>query len=203
VSEYHNIAWAYVTMVIAVLSLLYPLALALRESLTARLFAAFDELRKSVGHGLSPDDAAVKGFEEETFVPIGRFRKWVFGRLLPAIAAFSICSALRVLTVMLGLGLGPGESHMLEPQLFVMVYLLWMASVMLAISKTQPFRAVERGEARARRLPPLERRPDESAATVLRPAVDGLAPVTASPSAGQSTDDGRPAHQEPGTDRDA
>lgn len=170
-SEFHEVGWSYVTLVISVLSLLYPLALTLRESLTARVFGVFDDLKSLGGEEVATDSLAVRRFYEETVYPVQRFRRWVFGRQLPLLASFSICSTVRVLLCMIGVGPLPVSQQMLEPQVFAIIYLAWMITMMATIGATKPFRAVEIGEARVRRMIPLERRRGEEPGNALAPDI--------------------------------
>lgn len=156
-ADFHEIGWAYITLVIAVMSLLYPLALSLRESLTSRLFGAFDKFIAHSGEGtISLSDQRYLEFDRTTSAPVRQFRKAVFDRQLPLLVSFSAASLIRVLACLLGIGPMPIERQMLEPQLYVFVYISWAGWVTLTVLRFRPFFAVETAEARYRGLPPLD-----------------------------------------------
>jgi hypothetical protein len=144
--EFHNIAWPYVTLVIAVVSLLYPLALQLRDSLTSRLFAAFEALRqckKWTSAVVDEQDTDYRLFKERVLGPVATFRTRIFDQQLPFLIGFSAATVLRVLTCMIGLGPLPVSQQIIEPQLFVAVYLLWAGWVTVTVLQLRPFWAVE------------------------------------------------------------
>lgn len=148
--NHYSIAWTYITLVVAVISILYPLALTIRDSLTARLFSSWVKLRETAG--VEEDEK----FTREFYRPLQRFRTIVFDIQLPILATFSFLSVIRVLLCLMNLGPMTVEQQIIEPQIYVMVYLAWMVWVAGVVLWLRPYYIVETAETRALGLPIFE-----------------------------------------------
>lgn len=147
--NHYSIAWTYVTLVIAIISILYPLALTIRDSLTGRLFAAYTRLKET---GRITDEE----FRDHYYQPLQRFRRILFDIQLPILASFSLLSVVRVLLCLMSLGPLSVEQQMIEPQLYILGYLgwiVWVASVLLWL---RPYYVVETAETQVLGLPVFE-----------------------------------------------
>lgn len=153
--NFYNIAWTYVTLAVAVVALTYPLALSLRESLTGRLFKAYESLQNGQ---LNVNDHKLdrETFLSQNYVRIRNFRKQVFDVQLPFFGTFVILSVFRTLLCLLGIGPLPRAYQVFEPQIYAAVLLLWVVVLMISVLVTKPFAAVEDIETLLQGLPPLD-----------------------------------------------
>lgn len=147
--NHYSIAWTYVTLVVAIISILYPLALTIRDSLTARLFAAYGRLKES---GSIEDEE----FRHDFYNPLRRFRTILFDIQLPILATFSLLSVVRVLLCLMSLGPLSVEQQMLEPQLYILAYLAWIVWVATVLLWLRPYYLVETAETKVLGLPVFE-----------------------------------------------
>ena len=159
VSNHYAIAWTYVTLVIAIVSLLYPLSLNIRDSLTTRLINSYDKLIENGNGELKKKELDI--IFKEPIERVAELRFWVFDKQLPFLIAFAATSVVRVLLCLIGLGWygldDRFESQLLEPQLYVIVYLAWMIWVSATILILQPFKFLEKLEMSTRELPDFEK----------------------------------------------
>jgi len=152
VSNYYIIAWTYVTLVVAIISLAYPFSLNIRESLTTRLFKAHDKLKDT----MSNND--LKKLFQNEYEVLRKFRRALFDRQLPFIASFCGCSILRILFCLINVGPFPITQQIIEPQIYMVGFMFCAASVASTFLKWKPFYAIEKLEAEIRGLPPFELR---------------------------------------------
>lgn len=148
--NHYSIAWTYITLVVAVISILYPLALTIRDSLTARLFSSWVKLRERVGNEQDEE------FKREFYSPLQRFRTILFDIQLPILVTFSLLSVIRVLLCLISLGPLTLEQQLIEPQIYILAYLVWMIWVAGVVLWLRPYYVVETAETKALELPIFE-----------------------------------------------
>jgi hypothetical protein len=154
--NYHSIAWTYITLAIGITSLLYPLALTIRDSLTTRLFVAFDKLRATKKHPIDFGDKDIQSFMTYSYKPLQRFRTVLFDIQLPILAVFSLLSVVRTLFCLLQLGPLPVTQQMVEPQFYMFAYVVWLIWVSAGILILRPYYAIEKAETDILGLPNFE-----------------------------------------------
>lgn len=152
--NYYTVAWTYVLLMTGVTSVIYPLFLRIRVSLTTRMFKAIDDLARSRQENLTEQDK--ERIVENIFSRLQIFRQRLFDRQLPFLASFSGLSVLRVLSCMMNIGPYSAEQQIIEPQMYVIGLMLWMAWMVQTILVSQPIVTLEEAEARARDLPIFE-----------------------------------------------
>lgn len=146
---YGEVAWAYIAFAGAILSLLYPLALSVRESLTRRLFDSYVKWKKKW-----PEREEL--FQARAWLPMQNFRQDLFDRQLPTLAGFALFTVSRVLLCLLNRGPLKLDDQRIEPQVYAIGYVLWALWVAISISRFRPFFAVEWAETQVNDLPPFE-----------------------------------------------
>lgn len=154
VNNFYSIAWSYVTIVVAIISLLYPMALTIRESLTARLFEAHRKHMEIKGNKYSEEDK--NDFIKYSYDPVQKFRKILFDQQLPLLASFSIVSVSRVLFCIINIGPYSSEQQIIEPQIYLIGYILWAGWAVISVVRLKPFYAIEIIEAKISDLPVFE-----------------------------------------------
>lgn len=142
--NYYSIGWSYVSLVVGIISLMYPLALSIRQSLTTRFFEISKLFNGDVGIILGP------------YRRLQDFRRILFDQQLPFIACFSAASVVRVMLCLINVGPLSTKQQMLEPQVYVIGYLFWAFWAAFTFIRLKPFVAVEEIEAKYCNLPNFE-----------------------------------------------
>ncbi len=156
--NFHSIAWTYITLAIGITSLLHPLALTIRDSLTTRLFIAFEKLRaKRKGEPVNFGDQDIRDFMKHSYEPLQRFRKLLFDIQIPILAVFTLSSVVRTLLCLLQVGWLDIRQQMIEPQFYMFAYVVWLIWVSLGFLILRPYYAVEKAEADILGLPTFEK----------------------------------------------
>jgi len=155
--NHYSIAWTYVAIAIAIVSLLYPQSLSIRESLTDRAI----NLHERLNHTNPKLDSSLNALYESALDDIAGFRFQLFDKQLPFLVSFTIISVLRALLCLLGLGIFSMDSfntQILEPQIYLMVYISWIIWVAITWQIYKPFQKIETLELKTRNIPDFEER---------------------------------------------
>lgn len=156
--NFHSIAWSYITLAIGITSLLHPLALTIRDSLTTRLFIAFEKLRAKRGElPVNFADEDIQVFMTHSYEPLQRFRRLLFDIQIPILAVFTLLSVVRTLSCLLQVGWLDIKQQMIEPQFYMFAYVVWLIWVSLGFLKLRPYYAIEKAEADILGLPTFEK----------------------------------------------
>ena len=157
ISNHYTIAWTFIALSVAVVSLSYPLSLTIRDSLTNRVIQLHDFI-KNPCNGIQ-DDYEEK--YEDALNKIALFRYVFFDMELPFLISFTAVSVVRVLLCLIGVGFYPIDNfsiQLYEPQLFLLVYLLWAIMVAITWEYIKPFKRIETMELHVRNRDDFESR---------------------------------------------
>lgn len=158
VDNHYTIAWTYVALAVAVVSILYPLALGLRDSMTNRAISLYEFLLDKTDN---PRPPRLLQQYEEVLDRIAGFRYALFDKQIPFLVTFVAASVIRVLMCLSGIGIYPSDSRNLqlyEPQVYLGVYLLWAVWIGSVWQRYKPFQGLETLELHARGLKDFEAR---------------------------------------------
>jgi hypothetical protein len=150
---YSETAWQYIALAVALVSVLYPLAIDIRDRFASRLFAAYEKLKREKTD--SQDAVRIGDMcwnRIETFIDV------FFHRQLPALAVFVVMTVIGTLLCLFRVGPLDREQQLLQLYVYMLAYVLWIFWVAFNLIRTTPLQALELVEQVALNLKRWQRR---------------------------------------------